>query len=437
MKCNPDSTVFWIERAPKLSNMLWDRNIPEHRRLLDLALDVDRLHRMSVRLSRTPRDQRSQVISPLLELLARLRAANQQNSGSIKQLLVEVEHKLTKMASSEGNFDGETHCSVCGHRLELGGSQLFCSPCLDSILPSILQLEDQFDTAQCASSIKALHDRERAYQSLVGLSVGDSLGNLLTFQEPHQGELPGGPWSYTDDTEMALSVYEMLCTRGQIDQDRLATAFALRYKRYRGYGTAARQLLEAIGSQPTGSWRSLAPALFFGKGSYGNGASMRVAPLGAFFADDYEMAAKQARLSAQVTHSHAEGVAGAVAVALAAAWLARPQPWNRKKFFETVLQWTPVGLTHQGIQRAASLAIDALPEDAAQILGNGHEVASQDTVPFCLWSASVDPDDFHATFWRSIKAGGDQDTICAITCGIVAARTPAPPEWVARREPFP
>ena len=70
-------------------------------------------------------------------------------------------------------------------------------------------------------------------------------------------------------------------------------------------------------------------------------------------------------------------------------------------------------------------------------LGNGHEVASQDTVPFCLWSASVDPSDFPSAFWRSIRAGGDQDTICAITCGIVAARTPAPPEWVELREPFP
>lgn len=292
----------------------------------------------------------------------------------------------------------------------------------------------QFETS---APVKAFSNQERAYQSLVGLSVGDSLGNLLTFQELDQGELPGGPWSYTDDTEMALSIYEMLSSRGQIDQDRLATAFALNYNRHRGYGTAARQLLETIGSQPTGSWRSLAPALFFGKGSYGNGAAMRVAPLGAFFAEDYEMAAKQARLSALVTHSHPEGVAGAVAVALAASWLARLQPWNRQEFFETILQWTPPGLTHQGIRLAASISIDAKPEDAAQILGNGHEVASQDTVPFCLWSASVDPVDFPATFWRSIRAGGDQDTICAITCGIVAARTAAPPEWVARREAFP
>lgn len=279
-------------------------------------------------------------------------------------------------------------------------------------------------------------DAKRAYQSLEGLSVGDALGNLLTFQEVPQ-ELPGGPWSYTDDTEMAISIYEMLGARGRIDQDRLATAFALRYNRHRGYGTAARKLLEDIGSQPVGSWRSLAPALFFGKGSFGNGAAMRVAPLGVFFAEDYARVVEQARRSAQVTHWHPEGIAGAVAVAVAAAWLTREQAWDRAGFFATVLEWTPAGLTREGISRAAELSVAAPVAEAVALLGNGHEVAAQDTVPFCLWSASVDPGDFVAAFWRSLSAGGDQDTICAITCGVVAARTAAPPEWVERREILP
>lgn len=51
--------------------------------------------------------------------------------------------------------------------------------------------------------------------------------------------------------------------------------------------------------------------LFYGQGSYGNGAAMRVAPLGAYFADDLALATQQARLSAEVTHAHAEGLIGA------------------------------------------------------------------------------------------------------------------------------
>jgi len=42
---------------------------------------------------------------------------------------------------------------------------------------------------------------------------------------------------------------------------------------------------------------------------------MRVAPLGAYFAHDLDILVRQAELSAVVTHSHPEGVAGAIAIA--------------------------------------------------------------------------------------------------------------------------
>ncbi|WP_210408401.1 ADP-ribosylglycohydrolase family protein, partial [Allokutzneria sp. NRRL B-24872] len=71
-------------------------------------------------------------------------------------------------------------------------------------------------------------------------------------------------------------------------------------------------------------WRTVAGEAFGGQGSRGNGAAMRVAPLGAHFADDPARAAMEAALSAEVTHPHPEGVAGAVAVALAAAHAADP-----------------------------------------------------------------------------------------------------------------
>ena len=64
----------------------------------------------------------------------------------------------------------------------------------------------------------------------------------------------------------------------------------------------------------------MAASLFEGQGSFGNGAAMRVAPLGAYFADDLERVVEQARRSAEVTHAHPEGVAGAIGIAVAAAW---------------------------------------------------------------------------------------------------------------------
>src|SRR5262245_57447126 len=76
-------------------------------------------------------------------------------------------------------------------------------------------------------------------------------------------------------------------------------------------------------------WRALAYGGFRGMGSFGNGAAMRVAPLGAYFADrPLAEIAEQARLSAEVTHAHAEGIAGAIAVAVATAlaWRRRATP---------------------------------------------------------------------------------------------------------------
>jgi hypothetical protein len=75
---------------------------------------------------------------------------------------------------------------------------------------------------------------DRAWLSLDGLSVGDAFGER--FFGPHheamqriaRRELPDTPWTYTDDTEMALSVVEILKERGSIDQDLLAKRFAKR-----------------------------------------------------------------------------------------------------------------------------------------------------------------------------------------------------------------
>jgi ADP-ribosylglycohydrolase len=50
---------------------------------------------------------------------------------------------------------------------------------------------------------------------------------------------------------------------------------------------------------------------------------MRIAPLAAYFAEDgLEKVVEQAALSAAVTHAHPEGIAGAVAAAVAGAYYA-------------------------------------------------------------------------------------------------------------------
>lgn len=279
---------------------------------------------------------------------------------------------------------------------------------------------------------------ENARRSLEGLSVGDAFGELFFRLSPgttSPDDLPPGPWPWTDDTHMALSIVEVLEEHRQIDQDALARAFARRFRQdpYRGYGAGARRLLAAIAAGA--DWRERAPRLF-GTGSYGNGASMRVAPVGGYFYDDVGRAAEEARRSAAITHAHPEGQAGAMAVAVAAALAAGGSPPTGTDFLQAVLPHVPQGLTREGIQRALEIPSDAL-HDAVARLGTGNRISAQDTVPFCLWSAAYHLDDFEAALWWTVEGGGDRDTTCAIVGGIVALSAPdVPADWLARREPL-
>src|SRR4051812_32696852 len=94
---------------------------------------------------------------------------------------------------------------------------------------------------------------ERAFLSLEGLAIGDAFGEMLAYncsqaRERVEKGLMSGPWFHTDDTEMALSIFEVLQRRGFIDPNELALRFAERFRRdpERGYGTMARVILRAI-----------------------------------------------------------------------------------------------------------------------------------------------------------------------------------------------
>ena len=277
-----------------------------------------------------------------------------------------------------------------------------------------------------------------ANRSLDGLSVGDAFGELFFRYSPYKAtfdDLPTSLWKWTDDTHMALSIVEVLKAHQRIDQDALAQAFARRYiqEPRRGYAGGAHHLLGEVARGA--NWRDIAPTLF-GNGSYGNGGAMRAAPIGGFFCDDLNQTAREAELSAEVTHAHPEGKAGAVAVAVAAAIATyRPYPTGND-FLEAVLTYVPDGMTRSRIESAMKIPSDAVL-DAMRILGSGEKVSAQDTVPFCLWSAAHRLDNYEAALWNTARGLGDVDTTCAIVGGIVALSAPEIPEtWLKRREPF-
>jgi ADP-ribosylglycohydrolase len=289
----------------------------------------------------------------------------------------------------------------------------------------------------------------RAAQSLEGLSCGDAFGerfflpNAVAESMIQERAVPAPPWFFTDDTVMALSILETLAEHQEINPDSLAISFAGRYDTGRGYGPAMHKLLPTIRRQPQ-SWRTEAAALFRGQGSFGNGSAMRVAPLGAYFADDPERITEQTRLSSIPTHSHSEAIAGAVAVALATglAWRMKnsAETPNSQEFLQHVHQRLPDSYVRQGIRNAIELPHEASVEAAVAKLGNGSAVTAPDTVPFALWCAARHLSSYEDALWATVSGLGDRDTTCAIVGGIVVMYVGVesiPAQWLEHREQIP
>jgi ADP-ribosylglycohydrolase len=290
---------------------------------------------------------------------------------------------------------------------------------------------------------------ERMRLSLDGLGLGDALGEMLSYQAHAapkrlaENDLPPSPWFHTDDTEMAISIAAVLKSHGHVHQDALAKRFARRFERdpERGYGKMTRiQMREIIAGA---KWRDTAANAFGGQGSMGNGGAMRVAPLGAYFADDLDRCALEARASSLVTHTHPEGVGGTIAVAVAAAmaWQLREttQAARPRLLFDEVLRLTPESQVRRKIFLASHTPAETPMQDVVRALGNGSLVTAPDTVPFCIWMAAHHLDGFVEVLGKTISAEGDCDTNAAIVGGIVAlsaGRETIPADWLKAREGF-
>lgn len=172
---------------------------------------------------------------------------------------------------------------------------------------------------------------------------------------------------------------------------------------------------------------------------------MRVAPVGAYFADDLEQATEQAARSAQVTHAHPEATAGAIAVAVAAAHASQlrrdgAEPPQPAAFLDGILPLVPESDVRAWIVRARELPPETTAVGAARALGSGQLVSAQDTAPFTLWCAAHFLGSFEEALWATVGGLGDRDTNCAIVGGIVSCYTGIegiPPEWREAREALP
>ena len=259
---------------------------------------------------------------------------------------------------------------------------------------------------------------------LLGLAVGDALGTpyegltgLDIFYRfgPPAGIVTnpsGDTLYYTDDTEMMIGVAETLAECGVIDEARLVRAFAENYHPERGYGQGARKVIERMCRGK--DWRELARTVLPG-GSFGNGAAMRVAPVGLLFAGDADAVWRQAAESALPTHTHPVGVEGAQVFALAVALVTLGETFERKAFYRALLD----RVVTEEFRWHLRIATKLRPGDPVSGLGSTlHAHRSVVTAIACFAGS---PDDFESAVGLAIGLGDDTDTVAAMAGALVGA----------------
>ncbi len=139
---------------------------------------------------------------------------------------------------------------------------------------------------------------------MLGAVFGDIVGSIYEWNnvKTKDFQLQKSGTRYTDDSVMTLAVAKWLLEDASHSETYLIKCMQTLGQNDlgAGYGERFREWLLSKNPQPYNSW--------------GNGAAMRVSPV-ALYASNLEEALKLAKITANVTHNHPEGVKGALAVA--------------------------------------------------------------------------------------------------------------------------
>ena len=240
---------------------------------------------------------------------------------------------------------------------------------------------------------------------MYGAILGDIIGSPYEFDRGSKTKdfpLFCDGSEFTDDTVMTLAVAEAFLDM-EPGEDRESTCrrmvermrfWGKRYP-YAGYGARFVWWLGSKNPQPYNS--------------FGNGSAMRVAAAGWLF-DDLETVLDMARLSAEVTHNHPEGIKGAEATA-AAIFLAR------------------TGSTKEEIRAFIENRFGYdLSRTCDQIRPGYHHVEScQETVPEAI-TAFLEGESFEDVIRTAVSLGGDCDTLTCIAGSVAEAFYGVPEE---------
>jgi len=281
--------------------------------------------------------------------------------------------------------------------------------------------------------------------AIIGCALGDAIGELAfsaQTRDPLLGQIESADMlRYTDDTVMTLAVAEVLIQTGDVDPQLLGSAFHENYQEepWRGYGRGPREIFAQVEQEGIG-YKDAAQRIYDGKGSFGNGAAMRVAPVGLYFhALEAAALCDKARQSAAVTHAHPVGMDGAALQALAVATtvpLNVQRPFSPQAFLDMLLEHARSAEMHDKLALLGRLLAEhSPPQAAAQALGLS--IAVQESLPFALYCFLTHPHTFMECILCAVTHGGDRDTMGAMAgalCGAYLGIEAIPAAWRRRLE---
>ena len=292
-----------------------------------------------------------------------------------------------------------------------------------------------------------MHRRDRFTGLLLGTAVGDALGYPAEgLSRTRIKKLYQGRWRHrflfgrgvvSDDTDQTVLVAQALL-RHPHDVERFTRRLASSLRwwlvglPFGGIGGASLRAILRL-------WLGVSPSRS-GVFSAGNGAAMRAAVIGAYFADDRAKMDAYLRAQTRLTHSDPRALIGARAVATLAAWAVKDdlvkQPSARK--FTAVLR--SAAQEDEEWSHIASRVLDAANrrltvEDFARSLGLSEGVSGYvyHTVPVAAYAWHRHFGDFETTLQEILSCGGDTDTVAAIAgalAGSVTGDRGIPEDWI-------
>jgi ADP-ribosylglycohydrolase len=255
---------------------------------------------------------------------------------------------------------------------------------------------------------------------------------------------------YTDDTQQALALCDVMLELGRVDSERLADLYlSLAAPKgtfsgaHRGLGRTFRHVLEAL--------ERGVPAHLSGQSGAGIGAAMRIAPVPLFFGDDLDGLFDSVMAASLMTHRDIRSLSGAMAVAHAVRrlvaggprdpslllWIAADVVKDEKRvadeYADAVLKLDEharclprmIALAESVLDLPRDRALNAIVDEANR---HGAEPsckrATQGFPPACIPTCLhvlLTTDSFEEAVTEVINLGGDADTAGAILGAMAGA----------------